>query len=57
MQDRYAGDVGDFGKLGLLRHLTAGSPPCADRAWYARGQEHERRHILATFDELLHPSG
>ena len=21
MQDRYAGDVGDFGKLGLLRHL------------------------------------
>ena len=27
MQDRYAGDVGDFGKLGLLRHLTAGTPP------------------------------
>ena len=27
MQDRYAGDVGDFGKLGLLRHLTAGNPP------------------------------
>ena len=21
MQDRYAGDVGDFGKFGLLRHL------------------------------------
>lgn len=27
MQDRYAGDVGDFGKLGLLRQLTAGTPP------------------------------
>ena len=27
MQDRYAADVGDFGKLGLLRHLTAGTPP------------------------------
>jgi hypothetical protein len=21
MQDRYAGDIGDYGKLGLLRHL------------------------------------
>lgn len=24
MQDRYAGDVGDFGKFGLLRHLLVG---------------------------------
>ena len=23
MQDRYAFDVGDYGKLGLLRHLSA----------------------------------
>ena len=23
MQNRYAGDVGDFGKLGLLRQLTS----------------------------------
>jgi len=22
MQDRYSGDVGDFGKFGLLRHLV-----------------------------------
>jgi hypothetical protein len=26
MQDRYAGDVGDFMKLGLLRHLTSSHP-------------------------------
>ncbi len=26
MQNRYAGDVGDFIKLGLLRHLARGSP-------------------------------
>ena len=22
MQDQYVGDIGDFGKYGLLRHLT-----------------------------------
>ncbi|MCR9165153.1 MAG: hypothetical protein ACE37F_37045 [Nannocystaceae bacterium] len=27
MQDRNAGDVGDFGKLGLLRHLVRGPAP------------------------------
>src|ERR1035441_1110889 len=27
MQDRYAGDVGDFGKLGLLRHLCGRASP------------------------------
>jgi hypothetical protein len=39
MQDRYAGDVGDFGKLGLLRWLCGVYPPAKPRlrlgiAWY-----------------------
>ena len=40
MQDRYAGDVGDFGKLGLLRHLCGAtaqdSHPCLKPGviWY-----------------------
>lgn len=44
MQDRYAGDVGDFAKLGLLRHLAA--PPDAGGAglkvglnWYLAPDE------------------
>lgn len=37
MQDRYAGDVGDFGKYGLLRHLLGRQPEGRMRigvAWY-----------------------
>ena len=27
MQDQYVGDIGDFGKYGLLRHLTGIQTP------------------------------
>ena len=47
MQDRYAGDIGDFMKLGLIRALVAGDPPrrlgvnwylCADESHNADGK-------------------
>ena len=34
MQNRYAGDVGDFGKFGLLRHLLNNSPYTLAINWY-----------------------
>ena len=34
MQDRYSGDVGDFGKFGLLRHLINGSQLKFGINWY-----------------------
>lgn len=34
MQDRYSGDVGDFGKFGLLRHLLNGTKYHLGINWY-----------------------
>ena len=34
MQDRYAGDIGDFGKLGLLRVLCQNGGPRLGMAWW-----------------------
>lgn len=34
MQDRYSGDVGDFGKFGLLRHLVNGTNHKLGINWY-----------------------
>ena len=34
MQDRYSGDVGDFGKFGLLRHLVYDTPYRLGINWY-----------------------
>ncbi len=40
MQDRYAGDVGDFMKFGLLRSLVGGDPPLRLGVnWYLTGDE------------------
>jgi hypothetical protein len=40
VQDRYAGDVGDFMKFGLLRSLVAGdSPRRLGVNWYLTGDE------------------
>jgi len=40
MQDRYAGDVGDFMKFGLLRSLIVGEPPLRLGVnWYLTGDE------------------
>lgn len=46
MQDRYAGDVGDYIKLGLLRHLARGSR--LGVAWYLHPDESHNgdgRHV------------
>lgn len=34
MKDQYVGDVGDYGKLGVLRALTAGGGPSLGVVWY-----------------------
>ena len=52
MQERWAGSVGDFGKLALLRQLMEGRRLAI--CWYLTGQsnhEHERRY----FDYLDRP--
>ena len=44
MQDRYTGDIGDFGKYGLLRSLTSpetGSPPRLGIVWYLTPDENQ----------------
>ena len=38
MQDRYAGDVGDFGKLGMLRCMEASGLKVGIN-WYLVGDE------------------
>ncbi|MCX5677350.1 MAG: hypothetical protein NTX87_20390 [Planctomycetota bacterium] len=48
MQDRYVGDIGDFGKFGLLRHLFLGEDWRLGIIWYLVPDEvHNRdgRHI------------
>ena len=44
MQDRYTGDIGDFGKYGLLRSLTSpetGDPPRLGIVWYLTPGENQ----------------
>lgn len=53
MQDRYAGDVGDFVKLGLLRALSSGKR--LGVSWYRfpdEGHNGDGRHI-GYFDQPL----
>jgi hypothetical protein len=48
MQDRYAGDVGDFGKFGLLRHLLHAQAWRLGVVWYLYPDEQHNadgRHI------------
>lgn len=51
MQDRYTGDIGDFGKYGLLRALTSGSeddlPLRLGVVWYLTNPEsnNDGRHV------------
>jgi len=63
MQDRYAGDVGDFGKFGLLRHLFGGEQWKLGVIWYAFPDEAgtDGRHTdyltkagFKNCDEVLH---
>lgn len=47
MQDRYAGDVGDFGKLGMLRYMEASGLKVGIN-WYLVGDEshnNDGKHI------------
>jgi hypothetical protein len=60
MQDRYASDVGDFGKYGLLRALFSDLP--ADRPlgviWYLVPNEtNERTRNDGRYTEYLHRPG
>jgi len=43
MQDRYAGDIGDFAKLGLLRHLSLYFPWPLGVNWYRYPNENHNR--------------
>ena len=59
MQDRYVGDVGDFGKYGLLRSLTASGSLSLSVVWYLFPNEDHNsdgRHVgyldKPEFDEL-----
>ena len=38
MQDRYTGDIGDYGKLGMLRYLAAAGPRVGVN-WYRTPDE------------------
>jgi len=38
MQDRYTGDIGDFGKYSLLRNLTR-DDLCLGVIWYLNGKQ------------------
>ena len=65
MQDRYAGDIGDFGKLGMLRQI-AKSGLSIGVNWYLVPDEHHNRDgrhigylqndIYSTCDEQLWPA-
>ena len=42
MQDKYAGDIGDFGKLGLLRHLAETGLTIGVNWYHAENEENSR---------------
>ena len=47
MQDRYAGDVGDFMKFGLLRAVSGGVLPLRLGVnWYLTGDESNARRAV-----------
>ena len=53
MQNRYAGDVGDFGKLGLLRQLTSTQLKIGVNWYLAPNESHndDGKHIAYISDE------
>jgi hypothetical protein len=53
MQDRYVGNVGDFGKLALLRCLMEGHRLAV--CWYLTNGESESTHDSKTFHYLKRP--
>jgi hypothetical protein len=53
MQNRYVGNVGDFGKLALLRCLMEGHRLAV--CWYLTSGESDSRHDGRSFDYLRRP--
>lgn len=56
MQDRYTGDVGDFGKYGLLRFLTGNQTRRLGVVWYLCPNEtgnNDGRHVAYLSDNRL----
>jgi hypothetical protein len=53
MQDRYAGNIGDFGKLALLRCLTEGRRLAV--CWYLCNGEGDDERSSRSFDYLKRP--
>ena len=53
MQERWAGSVGDFGKLALLRQLMEGRRLAI--CWYLTGQSSDHGHETRYFDYLNRP--
>ena len=43
MQNRYAGDVGDFGKLGVAPYRGKNGLPCGVLNWYRTFREDEHK--------------
>ena len=55
MQDNYVGDIGDYGKYGLLRHVTAASLRLAVN-WYRMvptrpGKQEDGKYISTCFNQ------
>ena len=48
MQSRYAGDIGDFGKYGLLRSLARGTELSLGVCWYLHPDEDQRNDCSHT---------
>src|SRR5258707_1015749 len=53
MQDRYVGNIGDFGKLALLRCLMQGQRLAV--CWYLTSGESGSQHDRKSFDYLKRP--
>jgi len=53
MRDRWVGNIGDFGKLALLRHLTADRRLAV--CWYITGRTGEDTNSERYFDYLQRP--
>jgi hypothetical protein len=53
MQHQFVGDIGDFGKVALLRHLMPGRRLAV--CWYLTGDERQSKHREKYFDYLQRP--
>ena len=52
MQDRYTGDIGDYGKLGMLRYLAAAGLRVGVN-WYRTPDEDHGGNLLTTLQDMI----